>query len=109
MTYSNKNRRFFLKETDITSQWLKELYEKTDFCVYCGERLTKGTDKHWQWRTSIQLDHITPLSKGGKHMKSNVRYICAKCNSMKRDQNDEEFRNKYLFICVVDFVTNDTH
>ncbi|MBI2407503.1 MAG: HNH endonuclease [Gemmatimonadetes bacterium] len=43
-------------------------------CRYCGEPLTAAN------RT---LDHIIPLSRGGKHIRRNVVPCCRRCNSRK--------------------------
>jgi 5-methylcytosine-specific restriction endonuclease McrA len=44
-------------------------------CIYCETKPAKLT-----------MDHITPLSKGGIHTKSNVVPACKSCNSKKRDR-----------------------
>lgn len=43
-------------------------------CVYCGRK------------TRLTQDHITPLSKGGSHTKSNVVPACRPCNTRKKDR-----------------------
>lgn len=42
-------------------------------CVYCG----KGFE---------HLDHINPLSRGGRHTLKNLAPACARCNLSKRDK-----------------------
>jgi len=63
-------RRSNTKITDITSEFLQELSEKTISCEVCSKSL--GKDRH--------LDHIIPLNDEGLHVRENVRYIHAKCN-----------------------------
>jgi 5-methylcytosine-specific restriction endonuclease McrA len=41
-------------------------------CVYCGRKMQRLTQ-----------DHITPLSRGGNHTKSNIVPACRSCNSKK--------------------------
>ena len=41
-------------------------------CYYCGEKLVT---KH--------LEHVVPLSRGGRHTIGNVVYACARCNLSK--------------------------
>ena len=44
------------------------------FCKTCG-----ATEK-------LCIDHIMPLSKGGKHDEDNFQVLCGSCNSKKRDK-----------------------
>ena len=41
-------------------------------------------------RKNISLDHIVPLSKGGKNIVSNVRLVTKDANFMKNSHSDEE-------------------
>lgn len=43
-------------------------------CYICGKVLT---------RREITIDHVFPLSKGGKHVYENLRVACRPCNSRK--------------------------
>jgi len=58
-----------------TAQWqeIKDAYGHR--CVYCHRKMQRLTQ-----------DHITPLSKGGAHTKTNVVPACQPCNSKKRDK-----------------------
>jgi len=70
-------------DTDINSTWLLNLKETTIRCPICGVKLIEigrsGNQK--------QLDHIIPISKGGLHIRSNVRYICARCNNSRGNRS----------------------
>ncbi len=49
-------------------------------CACCGKR---GTD-----RIFFQVDHITPMNKGGKTVSENLQILCRQCNGMKGDKID---------------------
>jgi 5-methylcytosine-specific restriction endonuclease McrA len=56
-------------------EW-NELREKyNNSCLCCG-----ATD------IPLAADHITPISKGGLNIISNIQPLCKKCNSSKRDK-----------------------
>jgi 5-methylcytosine-specific restriction endonuclease McrA len=60
-------------DADFTAaQWelLKAQYKHC--CAYCGNKVQELTQ-----------DHITPLSKGGRHTLSNIVPACRTCNSKK--------------------------
>lgn len=46
-------------------------------CYYCSKELTKE---------ETTMDHIVPLSRGGRSTRGNVVVSCKPCNSMKQDQ-----------------------
>lgn len=54
-------------------------------CVLCGRGAEDGVKLH--------VDHIIPVSKGGKTVRSNLRTLCEDCNVGKRDKYDEEGLN----------------
>jgi 5-methylcytosine-specific restriction protein A len=76
---------FILDEEDIKrerqkarelrgSQWWKRRCAK-GVCYYCGRRVPPK---------ELTMDHIVPLSRGGKSTKSNVVPVCKECNTKKK-------------------------
>lgn len=49
-------------------------------CVLCGRDASDGVKLH--------VDHIVPIAKGGKTIKSNLRTLCEDCNIGKKDKYD---------------------
>lgn len=50
-------------------------------CQYCGEVLNNS---------SATIDHVYPVSRGGKHKWKNVVIACMNCNNSKGDRTPEE-------------------
>jgi hypothetical protein len=76
---NSSKRRAGCKKTDITAKFLIELKSNTTYCEICGKKL----------KDNIHLDHIIPINIGGLHIKSNVRYVHAKCN-LQRPKNGSD-------------------
>lgn len=51
-------------------------------CVLCGRTAADGVKLH--------VDHILPVSKGGKTEVDNLRTLCDECNLGKSDKYDEK-------------------
>lgn len=51
-------------------------------CIYCGCQLDK---------TNLCTDHMTPLSREGKHEFSNLALACKDCNQLKLSKTKQEF------------------
>lgn len=64
---------------------VKRKLPRQPWCPYCGGPL--GTDPH--------ADHIYPISKGGRSVPRNMVYVCAGCNSMKKNLTLAGFIRKY--------------
>lgn len=58
--------------------WIRMVNRFNGRCAYCEEPTG-----------SPQMDHVIPLSRGGRHAIGNVLPVCISCNSSKKD--------KYLF------------
>lgn len=64
--------------TITAKEWLglKEFYNYT--CLRCGRR---------EPEIKLTLDHVLPLSLGGKTTTENAQPLCGSCNSSKRDKH----------------------
>lgn len=69
---------------------LKKVYERDNGICYICKCECDWNDYYMKGDTFIargnypSIDHIVPLSKGGKHSWDNVRLACRKCNIHKR-------------------------
>lgn len=82
----HKRKSGFPSNSDVTSKYLEELWDKTSICVLCGFEM----ENHRKFPKGRHLDHILPISQGGLHMKNNIRYIHAICNlTRKRNKLDK--------------------
>lgn len=71
MTPTRKNRP---KVAKTTRQRIYERDRKA--CVKCGAR------------ENLTIDHIVPLSKGGKNRESNMQTMCQSCNHEKGSRKE---------------------
>jgi len=71
----------------------KNIFERDDYsCQYCGAKPPRGRKEALKWmeKTSLNLDHVVPRSRGGKTTWENLVACCFKCNSKKRNHTLEE-------------------
>ena len=54
-------------------------------CQICG--------KYMPDEVGLHIDHIVPISKGGKSIKSNLQVLCSKCNGSKKDKIHQQCQN----------------
>jgi len=66
---------------EITEIYRRAKEDPSVRCYLCGKRISLG-HRH--------VDHITPLSKGGKHRPSNLAVACDVCNLKKHAKTPEE-------------------
>ena len=72
--YNAKNQRALM--TDALKQQVKERDHYT--CQCCGKVMRDGV--------GLQIDHIIPVSKGGKTVLSNLQVLCSRCNGSKSNK-----------------------
>lgn len=69
---AESKRKQAVVEGDLTTeQWIGIKSVHNQKCAICKKE------------TKLTLDHIIPLSKGGKHTASNIQPLCKSCNSRK--------------------------
>jgi hypothetical protein len=71
-----------LSDGSLDKFTLTGLFAGAKACPYCGVQLKSQTKT---------LDHMTPISKGGLHGKSNVLICCRECNSRKHNMDFSEW------------------
>ena len=63
----------------MTPELRKKVMERDNYtCQFCGRYMPDGKNIH--------IDHIIPVSKGGKTVMSNLQVLCATCNLRKSDK-----------------------
>lgn len=56
-------------------------------CQYCNKKLSSKL---------LTIDHVIPLSRGGKNKWTNVVAACSKCNNVKGNKTPDEARMPLL-------------
>lgn len=80
------NRRLLSASASIsTSQWLDTIHAFNSECAYCGSR------------KRLTMDHVVPVSKGGKTTLDNIIPACTRCNSSKQAADMVEWYTKQIF------------
>lgn len=77
-----RSRKAMLPATLTVEDYAETLATFNNACAYCGV-----TDD--QLSTSLQQEHVIPLSKGGGYTKENIIPACASCNLSKGTRNME--------------------
>lgn len=77
----DKRKNIIKKERGILTLKLRyQIFKRDNFrCVLCG--VTSKESK-------LEIDHIIPISKGGKTIKSNLRTLCFNCNRGKGNESE---------------------
>lgn len=77
-------------EEKVTGRALERMrLSQGNRCYYSGEELTLE---------NVCVDHKQPISKGGKHLMSNVALCTQRINSMKGTMSENEFISACLSI-----------
>jgi len=65
--------------TKINDKLRFEVFRRDGYtCQYCGKSATEA---------ELEIDHVTPVSKGGKNEISNLKTACKSCNAGKKAGN----------------------
>ncbi|MBQ7400294.1 MAG: HNH endonuclease [Clostridia bacterium] len=77
-----QQRQIEYERSKMTSSLRYDILRRDGFrCQLCGSTADDGVKLH--------IDHIVPVSKGGRTEKSNLRVLCDRCNFGKRDKIEE--------------------
>ena len=72
--YNSKEQRKLM-----TPKLRKEIMVRDNYtCQICG--------KYMPDEVGLHIDHIVPINKGGKSVKSNLQVLCSKCNGSKSNK-----------------------
>ena len=77
----NQKRKAKINENGvflITNKFIKKLYSSE--CVNCGSK------------EKIQMDHIIPIARGGRHSEGNLQPLCQSCNCSKQEKFMTEWK-----------------
>jgi 5-methylcytosine-specific restriction enzyme A len=69
------------------SRWWQNKISEGGLCYYCDKKLTK---------LEITMDHIVPISRGGRSTKGNVVMACETCNINKRSLTAVEWEESLM-------------
>lgn len=79
-----KNRRKSFRDAKHKR---RKLWLKNPHCNYCNKELLYSEST---------LDHVIPVSKGGKNKNTNLVLACKDCNTKKSDQSVNDFLNEQI-------------
>lgn len=89
MRFYTKNRRHLLREASngISGKKFSTVFTLNDWLdIKLKFNLTCPICFKTEPEIKLTIDHIYPLSKGGKHSKDNIQPLCHSCNSRKKDK-----------------------
>lgn len=93
-----EHRRFIAEQRRLMTDSLRyDVLKRDNFrCQLCGASAKDGIKLH--------VDHIFPVSKGGKTEMSNLRTLCERCNMGKSDKIEEV----HVDLPLNDYAPNET-
>lgn len=106
-----EKQKLYVIPIEITKEEVAMIFEAFEGeCIYCGVKESKETG-------TMNLEHIVPMKRGGRHHVSNFVISCGKCNAKKHDKplitfyrSHEQFRGDrldYIFKHVAYFTNRD--
>jgi 5-methylcytosine-specific restriction endonuclease McrA len=81
-------------ELNYTLRDLAELLASSQTCAYCGLPVS--------W--NVQLDHRTPITRGGSLTLSNLTPACARCNQLKGILSEIEMGELLTFLNLLPII-----
>jgi 5-methylcytosine-specific restriction endonuclease McrA len=75
-----RRERSRARELRATQWWKRRC--STGICRYCGRSVAPA---------ELTMDHLVPLARGGRTVKSNVVPCCKECNNRKRQMLPAEW------------------
>lgn len=78
---NKKSRQYIIKKerSKMSNSFRYKILKRDSFkCQICGSSAKDGVKLH--------VDHIIPVSKGGRTVKNNLRTLCDRCNLGKSDK-----------------------
>jgi len=100
-TYLDKNtysKLASVERGEVSDSLRYDVLNRDNFkCVICGASSHEGARLH--------VDHIIPISKGGKSIPSNLRTLCERCNVGKSDKiedlyvDEQLLKNQKILLC----------
>lgn len=97
--YTEKRRALKISSEDgtVTKEAILNLLKQQNYkCVYCQEKFKEMIKVGSRNRIGYDMEHKTPLSRGGKHSINNIQLTCPACNGNKFDKTHEEFLTKEI-------------
>ncbi|MEW6115999.1 MAG: HNH endonuclease [Nitrospirota bacterium] len=79
-----KRERSIARELRKSAWWKRKCAEGR--CYYCGTRVSAK---------ELTMDHLVPLIRGGRSVKSNIVTACKECNNKKKHMLPSEWE-EYL-------------
>ena len=80
-----KRERAKARELRQTSWWKQQIGK--GICYLCGGKFP---------REELTMEHLIPVSRGGKSTKKNIVVSCKQCNSLKKNLTVAEIRLREL-------------
>ena len=87
-----------MSRNDISQDKRKRVFERDNgICQMCGIKLTMHLEPFGNMecfpKNYYTIDHIKPVSKGGKNSEENLRLLCRTCNCSKHNREAEDYIN----------------
>jgi 5-methylcytosine-specific restriction endonuclease McrA len=91
--------RYYVNVPRRQATWSRNAVLRRDnyTCGYCGRRLGDLQKGHRLTRRDFTIDHILPVSRGGKNTWGNTICACAACNQRKANRLPHEVNMKLLW------------